>query len=131
MKEIFAESNEFISRSEILRGKKEKKDQKMKSRKVMGVQWEVIGGQRKVSGRSWEVNEGFWEFNEGFQEVNEGFWNVSGRSRVVIGDHLEVRFSLPKEMGISRTEIFREKKEKQEHKVSYRCLLPVPSQKRF
>ena len=83
----------------------------------MGVQWEVIGGQRKISGRSWEVNEGFWE--------------VSGRSRVVIGDHLEVRCSLPKEMGISRTEIFREKKEKQEHKVSFRCSLPVPSQKRF
>ena len=62
----------------------------------MGVQWEVIGGQRKVSGRSWEVNEGFWE--------------VSGRSRVVIGDHLEVRCSLPKEMGISRTEIFRKKR---------------------
>ena len=51
-------------------GKKEKEKKRPeneKSRKVMGVQWEVIGGQRKVSGRSWEVNEGFWE--------------VSGRSR--------------------------------------------------
>ena len=54
-----------ISRSEILR--KKKRPENEKSRKVMGVQWEVIGGQRKVSGRSWEVNEGFWE--------------VSGRSR--------------------------------------------------
>ena len=62
----------------------------------MGVQWEVVGGQRNVSGRSWEVKEGFWE--------------LSGRSRGVIGDHLEVRCSLPKEMGISRTEIFRKKK---------------------
>ena len=38
----------------------------------------------------------------------------SGRSvggqGVVIGDHLEFRCSLPKEMGISRTEIFRKKK---------------------
>ena len=54
----------------------------------------------------------------------------SGRSvggqGVVIGDHLEVRCSLPKEMGISRSEIFR-KKEKQ---VSYRCSLPSPLQKR-
>ena len=57
-----------ISRSEIFRKRRRKKDQKMKkSWKVMGVQWEVIGGQREVSGRSWEVNEGFWE--------------VSGRSR--------------------------------------------------
>ena len=86
-----------ISSSELLRKKrKEKRPENEKSWKVMGVQWEVIGGQRKVSGRSWEVNEGFWE--------------VSGRSRVVIGDHLEVRCSLPKEMGISRTEIFRKKK---------------------
>ena len=54
----------------------------------------------------------------------------SGRSvggqGVVIGDHLEVRCSLPKEMDISRSEIFR----KQEHKVSYRCSLPSPLQKR-
>ena len=64
----------------------------------MGVQWEVIGGQRKIRGRSWEVNEGFWE--------------VSGRSRVVIGDHLEVRCSLPKAMSISRSEILRKKKKK-------------------
>ena len=37
----------------------------------------------------------------------------SGRSvegqGVVIGDHLEVRCSLPKEMGISRSEMFRKK----------------------
>ena len=63
----------------------------------MGVQWEVVGGQRNVSGRSWEVKEGFWE--------------LSGRSRGgVIGDHLEVRCSLPKAMSISRSEIFRKKR---------------------
>ena len=63
----------------------------------MGVQWEVIGGQRKVSGRSWEVNEGFWE--------------VSGRSR---GGHWRSLggCSLPKEMGISRSEIFRKKRKR-------------------
>ena len=61
----------------------------------MGVQWEVVGGQRNVSGRSWEVKEGFWE--------------LSGRSRGVIGDHLEVRCSLPKAMSISRSEILRKK----------------------
>merc|ERR1711947_48773 len=90
-----------ISRSEIFRKKKEKEKKRPeneKSWKVMGVQWEVVGGQRKVSGRSWEVNEGFWE--------------VSGRSR---GGHWRSLggCSLPKEMGISRSEIFRKKKEKE------------------
>merc|ERR1712208_229 len=80
-----------ISRSEIFRKKKKKKrPENEKSWKVMGVQWEVIGGQRKVSGRSWEV---------------------SGRSR---GGHWRSLggCSLPKEMGISRSEIFRKKKKK-------------------
>ena len=37
------------------------------------------------------------------------------------------RCSLPKAMSVSRSDIFR----KQEHKVSYRCLLPSPLQKKY
>ena len=45
----------------------------------------------------------------------------SGRSvggqGVVIGDHLEVRCSLPKAMGISRSEILRKKRRKKDQKM--------------
>jgi len=44
----------------------------------------------------------------------------SGRSvggqGVVVGDHLEVRCSLPKAMGISRSDILRKKKKKKTRK---------------
>ena len=47
---------------------------------------------------------------EGHGRSMRGSGRSVGGQGVVIGDHLEVRCSLPKEMGISRTEIFREKK---------------------
>ena len=43
---------------------------------------------------------------------------------MVIGDHLEVRCSLPKEMGISRSEILRkkEKKKRPENEKSWKVM---------
>ena len=63
---------------------------------------------------------------EGHGRSRRGSGSSVGGQGGVIGDHLEVRCSLPKAMSISRSEIFR----KQEHKVSYRCSLPSPLQRR-
>ena len=84
--------------------------------------WEVIGIQ-------WEVIRGLCKVMEGHGRSMRGSWSSVEGQGVVIGNHLEVRCSLltlPKAMGISRSEILR----KQEHKVSYRCSLPSPLQKR-
>ena len=62
-----------------------------------------MGGQRQVMGGHWEVVEGQWEA-------------------------IAIKCTSPTAMSISRSEIL--KGEKQEHKVSYRCSLPSPLQKR-
>ena len=47
---------------------------------------------------------------EGHGRSRRGSGSSVGGQGGVIGDHLEVRCSLPKEMGISRSEILRKKK---------------------
>ena len=47
---------------------------------------------------------------EGHGRSMRGSGRSVGGQGVVIGDHVEVRCSLPKEMGISRSEIFRKKR---------------------
>ena len=79
--------------------------------------WEVMKGHCQVSRGSWEVSEGSWEVSEGS--------NFELQSGVTHGGSL--RCSLPTAMGISTSEIFRGKR-KQEHRVSYRCSLPMPLQ---
>ena len=48
---------------------------------------------------------------EGHGRSMRGSGRSVGGQGVVIGDHLEVRCSLPKAMGISRSEILRKKKD--------------------
>ena len=69
-----------------------------------------MGGQRGVMG--------------GHREVVEGQWEA-----------IAIKCTSPTAMSISRSENLRKKKKKgpklkQEHKVSYRCSLPSPLQKR-
>ena len=68
--------------------------------KSHGTSWEFNGRSEEVKGRSLE----------GHGRSMRGSGRSVGGQGVVIGDHMEVRCSLPKEMGISRSEIFRKKR---------------------
>ena len=60
---------------------------------------------------------------EGHGRSMRGSGRSVGGQGVVIGDHLEVRCSLPKAKSISRSEIFRKKKEKRpENEKSWKVM---------
>ena len=126
-----------ISRSEILRRKKETEVEKLmgdhgrsmgghvRSVGVMGGQWGVLRGQWGVMGGQWVVLGGQWEVKGGSRQVTRRLLKVSGTplqnahcqryGRAILkSDEIQWQIS----------EI------KQEHKVSYRCSLPSPLQKR-
>ena len=66
-----------------------------------------MGGRRRSKGRSLEGHGRSWR----------GSGSSVGGQGGVIGDHLEVRCSLPKAMSISRSEILRKKEKKADQKM--------------